>query len=138
MKAREIMHSGAKWVEPNTSLLEIAHLMRDEGIGAVPVSENARLVGMITDRDIVVRAIAENRDPRNTTATDIMTEDALWSYEDADLLEIANLMKQKRVRRIAVVDREKRLAGMVSVGDITASSEQLAGDTLRDLSAVGD
>ncbi|MEX0730349.1 MAG: CBS domain-containing protein [Aquisalimonadaceae bacterium] len=138
MKAKEIMHTGADWMEPDTSIVDIARLMRDQNIGAVPISENDTLAGMVTDRDIVIRAIAEEKDPQSTTAKDIMSSEALWSYEDADVDEVAKLMKQKRVRRVAIINQDKRLVGMVSVGDITKASGELAGDTLRDLSAVGD
>lgn len=138
MKVKEVMHEGVKWAEPDTTLAEIARMMRDEDIGVIPISENDKLAGMITDRDITIRAVAENLDMQSATAKDIMTEEAIWSYEDADVDEVANLMKQKRIRRIPVVDRDKRLAGLVSVGDITSASEDMAGDTLKDLSAVGD
>lgn len=138
MKIKEIMHEGVKWAEPDTTLADIARMMRDTDVGVIPISENDRLAGMITDRDITVRAVAENMDMKSATARDIMTDEAIWSYEDADVDEVANLMKQKRVRRIPVVNSDKRLAGMVSVGDITRASEDMAGDALRDLSAVGD
>ncbi len=138
MKINDIMTPGVDLVLTDTTLVEIAQKMRSDDVGAIPVGENDRLVGMVTDRDIVIRAVADQRDPASVTARDVMTGDMIWCYDDADVDEAAGAMRRNGVRRIPVVNHDKRLVGMISIGDITRASTELAGDTLRELSAVGD
>ena len=137
MKVKQAMQGGPDWTDPRTSLLEIAQRMRDEDIGAIPVVDGDELVGMVTDRDIVVRGVAR-RTVADLTAGDVMTTGAVQCNEDDDLQDAANLMCEQRVRRIPVMDNQRHLVGMLSVGDITGASCELAGETLRRLSAAGD
>lgn len=138
MKVSEAMTAGPVAAAAGMPATEVARRMRDENIGSIPVGQDERLAGMVTDRDIVVRCVAEQRDPAAVTAGDIMSSDPVWCYDDAELNEAARLMEERRVRRVPVINRENRLVGMLSVGDITRASTELAGEALRELSAVGD
>jgi CBS domain-containing protein len=111
--------------------------MKDLDMGPLPVcGDNDRLVGMVTDRDITVRAVAEARDPRTTTVQDVMTPDVVYCFEDQDVREAAKLMQEHQVRRLVVLTRDKRLAGIVSLGDLAVETgdERLAGKTVEQVS----
>ena len=138
MNINEVMHRDAFWAQPTTPLIDIARAMREHDVGSLPVVESDTLLGMVTDRDLAIRGLAEGKDANSATARDVMTEEMFWCYEDADVSDVANYMQEKRVRRIPVVNHDKHLVGMVSIGDITRASSELAGETLRKLSAVGD
>ena len=138
MNVNEIMTPSSFWAQPTISLVECARAMRERDVGALPLVENDKLVGMVTDRDLVVRGMADGKDPNSSTAREVMTEEAFWCYENTDVSEVAQYMQKNRVRRIPVINQDKRLVGMISIGDITRASSELAGDTLRELSAVGD
>ena len=105
-------------------------------VGSLPVCENDRLVGMLTDRDIVVRAIADGCDTKTTTAREIMTPDIVYCFEDQDVQEAARLMEQNQIRRLVVLNRDKRLVGIVSLGDLAVETgdEHLTGKTLEKVS----
>ena len=106
-------------------------------MGPLPVcGDNDRLVGMITDRDITVRAVAEACDPRTTTVQDVMTPDVVYCFDDQDVQEAARLMKEHQVRRLVVLNRDKRLVGIVSLGDLAVETgdERLAGKTVEQVS----
>lgn len=136
MKVREAMHRGAEWREAGTPLVDIARLMADEDIGAVPIGENDRLVGMVTDRDITCRAVAKGKDCNSLTAADVMTENIVYCREEDDLDETVNKMEKKQIRRVAVLNSDKRLVGMVSMGDVShAASQQKAGELAASISA---
>lgn len=138
MNVNEVMNPNAFWAQPTTPLIDMARAMREHDVGSLPVVENDKLIGMVTDRDLTIRGLAEDKDAKRSTARDVMTGEMFWCYEDADVKEVAHYMQEKRVRRIPVVDHDKHLVGMVSIGDITRKSTELAGETLRELSAVGD
>jgi CBS domain-containing protein len=134
MQVREVMTPTVLTVKPLTSVSEIARLMRDEDIGAVPVAENDRLVGMVTDRDIVLRAVAEG-DGLEKSARDVMSPQILYCREDQDVDEVLRNMGEQQIRRLPVVNRDKRLVGVVSLGDLsTMAPAAQAGGTLRDIS----
>ena len=119
MKVKDAMHVGAFWVGPDTSLIEIAKLMEKNDIGAVPIGENDRLVGMVTDRDIVCRGLAkENFDVRRATARDVMTEGIHCCGEEDDLAKAARHMEELKVRRLPVIDKDKRMVGVLSRHDV--------------------
>jgi CBS domain-containing protein len=134
---KKIMSPNVEVVSPTTTLSEIANRMKSLDTGFIPVCDGKRLQGTITDRDIVIRCLAENRDPKQTRASDIMTHDVLYCYEDQSVTEAAELMQKKQVRRIVVVDRNKNLAGVVSLGDIATGTgkNKLSGQTLEDVSS---
>ncbi len=129
MKVKQAMHEGVEWRSPDTPLFELARIMRDEEIGAIPIGENDRLVGMVTDRDIVCRALAEGRDPVKLTARDVMTEGVFYCLEDEDVEDAIHLMENKRIRRLPVINRAKRMVGILSFSDVSHTvSHELAGE----------
>lgn len=118
MKVKDAMHKGAFWVSPDTSLVEIAKLMQKNGIGAVPIGENDRLIGMVTDRDIVCRGLAkEDFNAQRATARDVMTSGIHCCSEDDDLAKATQHMEELNVRRLPVIDQEKRMIGVISRHD---------------------
>ncbi|MEW5964739.1 MAG: CBS domain-containing protein [Pseudomonadota bacterium] len=135
MKVRNAMHAGVAWVSPDTTVRELARLMREQDIGALPVGENDRLVGMVTDRDIVCRCLADGKDPKKATARDIMTKGIVYCRDNADLGDATRIMESKQIRRLPVIDEAKRMVGMLSLGDISHSaSRQLSGEVLQAVS----
>lgn len=120
MLVKDVMHRNAYWVSPDTSVRDVAVKMRDFDIGGLPVGENDRLIGMVTDRDIALRCCADGGDPATLTARDVMTEGISWCFEDQTLEEVAGLMAKRHVRRMPVLNREKRLVGFLSVDDFAA------------------
>jgi CBS domain-containing protein len=110
--------------------------MKGLDVGALPVCDHDRLAGMITDRDIVLRALAEGRDPKTTRVREAMTEGVTYCFEDDDVAEAARLMREKQIRRLIVLNRDKRLAGIVSLGDLAVETHDshLAGHTLEEVS----
>jgi CBS domain-containing protein len=136
MQVKDVMTRGAECISPDETLQEAARKMKNLDVGALPVCDRDRLAGMVTDRDIVVRAVAEGRDPRTVRIRDAMTEGVTYVFEDDDINEAARLMRQKQIRRLVVLNRDKRLAGIVSLGDLAVETgdEHLAGRTLEDVS----
>jgi CBS domain-containing protein len=136
MKVRDAMHRGVEWVEPDTSIVEVAAKMRERDVGAIPVGENDRLVGMVTDRDIVVRGVAKGRKLADLTARDVMTEGIVFCRDTEDLDDALRIMEQKRIRRLPVIDENKRMVGMLSLGDVShAASHELTGELAAAVSA---
>jgi CBS domain-containing protein len=136
MKVREIMTSGSLATATlDTTLEEIANMMKAENVGAIPVlDDDEKLAGIITDRDIVVRAIAEGEDPTECTAEDILSEQLHTIEPDADLQEAINLMSQHQIRRLPVVE-EEQVIGIISLGDVSVKSRSgEAGEALEDIS----
>ena len=119
MKVKDVMHSRVTWVEPGTSLAQIAKKMRDQDIGAVPVGENDRLVGMVTDRDICCRGLADGQDAGSLTARDVMSKPIIYCKVDDNIANAVRLMEQKKIRRLPVIDENKRMVGMLSLGDVS-------------------
>jgi CBS domain-containing protein len=136
MQVKDVMTREVECVSPSTSLQEAAGKMKALDVGPLPVCEGDRLVGMITDRDITVRATAESLPPGLGQVRDVMTPDVIYCFEDQDLQETARLMKEHQVRRLVVLNRDKRLVGIVSLGDLAVETgdEQLAGRTLEHVS----
>ncbi|HWA27617.1 MAG TPA: CBS domain-containing protein [Lacunisphaera sp.] len=142
MKVSEIMTPGARCVGPDVSVIVAAGIMRDLNIGALPVCERDssnqdHLAGMITDRDLAVRALAEARAPQATPVSAVMTPDIVYAFEDQDVEEVIRLMEVKQVRRLPVLNRDKHLVGMVSLGDVAVESMQLSGEALKEISQPG-
>ena len=109
--------------------------MRDLDVGAVPICQNDRIAGMLTDRDITIRAVAEGRDPNRTTVREAMSEGIVYVFEDQDVDEVARTFEQKQIRRVPVLNREKRLVGIVSLGDLAVeASAGLGGEALKEVS----
>ncbi len=132
---RDIMTSDAHCVPSDTSLAEAAKLMGDLDVGSFPICENDRLIGMITDRDITVRAVASGADPQKTTVREAMTHEVVYIFEDQDVEEASRLFEAKKIRRLPVLNRAKRLVGIVSVGDLAVNaSTSLGGEVLKEVS----
>ena len=135
MKVREVMTSDVRWISPQGTLEEAAKLMRDLDVGSLPVLEGRELNGMITDRDLAIRAVAEGRDPRGTRVAEVMTREALCIFDDQTVDEAAEFMQREQVRRLPVVSRERELVGIVALGDLAVeTNEGLAGRTLEKVS----
>jgi CBS domain-containing protein len=118
MKVREILTGKVEVVAPGASLYDAARKMRELDIGALPVCDGERLVSMLTDRDLAVRAVAEGRDPRTALVRDSMTAEVVWCFEDETASSVELMMAGKQIRRLPVLDREQRLVGIVSLGDL--------------------
>lgn len=135
MKIREIMTPAVQCVRPDDNLVEAAGVMRDLDVGAVPVCEHGEIVGMLTDRDITVRAVAGGADANGTFVRDVMTPHVVFVYEDDTVDAVVRLMEHHKVRRTPVMSIEKRLVGIVSLGDIAVEgSRDLSAVALRDIS----
>jgi CBS domain-containing protein len=135
MKIEDVMTADVSFVGPDTSILEIARKMRDGDIGSVPVVENDRLVGMVTDRDVVVRVIAEGGDVRTKAARDAMSPGVLYCFSDDSLETVLESMGGQQIRRLPVVNRDKRLVGVVSLGDLALTGKRkAAGEALQEIS----
>src|SRR5262249_29927746 len=132
MKIDEIMTRNVECVEPTLPIAKAAEKMRDMDIGFLPICENDKLTGAVTDRDITIRSVAQGRDPRLAPVSEIMTQDIFFCYDDEDVEHVAHYMQEKEVRRIVILNRQKRLVGVVSLGDIarTSGEQGLAGETL--------
>lgn len=135
MKVHEIMTAHARCAAPDNSVVEAAGLMRELDVGVLPVCDNDRLAGMITDRDIVLRAVADGRGPYETTVRDVMSPGVVWVFADQDVEEAARLMEEKQIRRLPVLNREKRLVGILSLGDVAVNSNPaFSGQALKEVS----
>ena len=136
MKVKEAMHNGVEWVAPQTPIPEIARRMRDLDIGAIPVGENDRLIGMVTDRDIACRAVANGADLGTLTARDVMSKGIFYCRDSEELEDAMRIMEQKQVRRLPVIDDQKRMVGILSLGDIAdATPHELSGEVVAAVSA---
>ncbi len=118
MIVKECMTKTVELGTPEMSLLEAAKKMRDGDFGVLPIQKNNRLVGMITDRDITIRCIAEGRDYKKVHVGEVMTEKVLYCFEDQTVDEVAENLGENQIRRIPVVNREKRLVGILSLCDL--------------------
>lgn len=136
-KLKEIMTRDVKVVQPDTLLKEAALLMRQLNIGLLPVVQGQTLIGTLTDRDITVRATAEGRDPGKTKVREVMTQDVVCGFEEQDVQEAARLMSERHIRRLPVLNQDKKLAGIVSLGDVAVNGDaELAATTLRAVSTT--
>jgi CBS domain-containing protein len=123
MKVKDAMHKGVDWVSPDTPVTELAKLMREHDIGAIPIGEDDRLIGMVTDRDIVCKGLARDGfDARRATASDVMTEGIHCCREDDDLAKAVKHMESLKVRRLPVINKSKRMVGIISLGDVSHSA----------------
>lgn len=135
MKVKDVMHKGAVWVEPDTALSTVARKMKREDVGAIPVGENDRLIGMVTDRDICCRAVANGRDLKQLTARDVMTGPIVYCRSDQGLNQAVAIMRKAKVRRLPVINERHRLVGMLSLGDISAKAASASAQALKSLAS---
>jgi CBS domain-containing protein len=135
-RLRDVMTRDVAIIPPSAAIDEAASLMKSLNVGAIPVCTGQRLEGILTDRDIVLRVVAEKRDPRITKVEDAMTTGTVYGYEDQDLEDAAKIMQQQQIRRLPVVDRQQQLVGIVSLGDLAvkAAAYEIGGETLEQVS----
>ena len=126
MQVQEIMTQPVDTIDPSTTSREAARRMRDENIGALPVRENGELIGMVTDRDIVARAVAENSLPSNTAVSAVMSQGIYYCFEDDSLEEAARIMAEHQVRRLPVLNRAQQPVGIIAIADIARSGDKEA------------
>ncbi len=137
MHVSEVMSHPVRIADPTDTLQQAAQLMAQLDAGSLPVGENDRLIGMVTDRDIAIRGDGRGCDPTRTVVRDVMTKEILYCFEDEDIDRVADNMAMLQVRRLPVLNREKRLIGIVSLGDLARRTpSQTTGDTLRDVCQV--
>ena len=131
MNICDIMKRDVQFVSPNTSVKDAARLMHDQHIGSLPVVESDKLVGMVTDRDICCKVTANGRDAVMTRVNEIMSKNVATCFTDQEVDDVANLMASHQIRRIAVLDNQDKLAGIVSVDDLARNSHDLASAILE-------
>lgn len=134
-KLTDLMSRDVKVISPETSIRDAANEMREGDFGMLPVGENDRMIGAITDRDIAIRAIAAGKDG-STKVREVMSEGIFWVYEDQSIDDAAKMMSERQVRRLPVVDRNKRLVGIVALGDFAVESSEIrpAAEALSEIS----
>jgi CBS domain-containing protein len=137
MKVKDAMHRGVDWVGPETPISELARLMRDHDVGAIPIGENDHLIGMVTDRDIVCKGLAQgNFDVSRATARNVMTEKIHCCRDDDDLAKAVRHMEELKVRRLPVINKSKRMIGILSLGDVSHSAPvELLTECVKSVSA---
>ncbi|WP_244464994.1 CBS domain-containing protein [Candidatus Filomicrobium marinum] len=121
-------------IHPNTTILDAAKKMRAEDVGALPVGENDRLIGMVTDRDTAMRAVAEDRAPAETTVREVMSDDVYYCFEEDDAEVAAASMARHQVRRLPVLNADKRLVGFVALADFGRKEPQSGQTALEGIS----
>jgi len=129
MQVYEIMTPTVRIADPNMTIRDAARCMRADNLGALPVGENDRLIGMVTDRDIVVRAVAGN-----TTVRQVMSQGICYCFENDDAEGAAQVMAKHQVRRLPVLNRDKRLVGVIALADLGRSEDEAAQGALKDIS----
>jgi CBS domain-containing protein len=140
MELRDIMTRDVEVVSGNASLRDAAVKMKNLDVGLIPVCEGDQLRGMLSDRDITIRATAAGRDPKKTRVEEIMSTEIVYCLEDQEIEEAVSLMEAKQVRRLAILNHDKHLVGIVSLGDIAVHTgdADLAGETLQEISAPSE
>lgn len=133
MKVSECMSTDVRIASPAWSICDAARAMKEIDSGFLPVGDNDRLVGMLTDRDIAIRAVAEHKGP-DTEVREVMSGEVIYCFDDEDLDSVATKMSDRKVRRLPVLNRDKRLVGIVSLGDLSQSPED---DGRRSAAALG-
>jgi CBS domain-containing protein len=136
MQIRDVMTRGVTTIPPNATVVEAAEKMKALDVGTLPVFDGERIVGMITDRDITIRATALGLNPQSAHVREVMTPDLIYCTEDQDVHEAARLMEENQVRRLVVLDKNQKLRGIVSLGDLAVEThdEELAGEILEAVS----
>jgi CBS domain-containing protein len=136
MQLKDVMTRDVEVVAPDATLQEAAAKMDALDVGPLPVCDGDRVLGMITDRDITVRAVAQGQDPKVARVADFMSRDLVYVFEDQDVGEAARLMQEKQIRRVLVLSRDKRLVGIVSLGDVAVETgdDRLTAATLEEIS----
>ncbi len=134
-KLKDLMSRDVQIISPDGTIKEAAQHMRKGNFGMMPVGENDRMIGTISDRDIVIRAVAEGKDP-STKVREIMSEGIVWAYEEDSVDDAAKLMGDRQIRRLPIVNADKRLVGIVALGDfaVVSADIEVAGEALSEIS----
>jgi CBS domain-containing protein len=136
MKVKDVMHKGVDWVSPDTPVTELAKLMREHDIGAIPIGEDDQLIGVVTDRDIVCKGLAQDGFDARATARDVMTPGIHCCREDDELAKAVRHMEALKIRRLPVINKSKRMIGILSLGDVSHSaSGDLLSECVKSVSA---
>lgn len=135
MQVKEIMSKNPTYLPPNSTIKEAAEKMIKLDCGFIPVSENDRLVGTVTDRDIVLRATSKGKDA-STALKDVMSEKVLYCFEDDDVEDAAENMSKNQIRRLIVLNKDKRFTGVLSLGDVARKNhdKEISGETIEAIS----
>jgi CBS domain-containing protein len=138
MQLKKIMTPEVERLPKDASIHEVARKMKALDVGMIPVYDGDRLVGMVTDRDITLRVVAEGREPTSTPAHTVMTPEVIYCFEDQTVEEAAQVMEQHQIRRLIVLNQDKRLVGIVSLGDLAThrQSQKATGEALSEISKV--
>jgi len=137
MKVKDVMTTEVAVARPDQTIADAARMMAECDAGVLPVGEDDRLVGMITDRDIAIRAVARDL-PCDTTVGEVMSKEVLYCFEDETIEHVAENMGEQQVRRLPVLNREKRLVGILSLGDLAANAKpKTAGQAITAISRPG-
>jgi CBS domain-containing protein len=136
MIVRDIMTRDVEVIHPDSVLQEAAGKMASLDVGSLPVCDNRRLIGVVTDRDIAIRAVAAGRDPKTTKVSEAMTPELIYCFEDEGVQEAVKLMERYQIRRLPILDREKHLVGIVALGDLATEigNDRLSGRVLEEVS----
>jgi CBS domain-containing protein len=137
MQLKDVMTRNVEDIRPQSTLQDAAAKMRQLDVGSLPVCQDDKLVGIITDRDIAIRCVAEGRSPKNTRVADVMSLRPAFCYEDEDISVAADLMEQRQIRRLPVFDSQQRLCGIIALADIAlrTGDEGLTNEVLQEVSA---
>jgi CBS domain-containing protein len=133
MKVKDIMSSPCEKIDFNATITQVAQKMKSSGVGILPVEKADEIIGVITDRDIVLKVLAEKLDPKTTAVNKVMTTDVIACYEDDDIRDAAKLMEDNQIRRLLVLDRNDSLSGILSVADfaVRGKDEHLSYEVLE-------
>jgi CBS domain-containing protein len=133
---RDVMTRGVETATPDSTIAEVARRMRDLDVGSLPVTDGNRLLGIVTDRDLSVRATAASKDPNSTRVREVMSPELAWVFEDEPADAAARVMRERQIRRLPVLDRSDRLVGVVALGDLATDlgDDRLKGATLEEIS----
>ena len=137
MRVSEAMTREVRVATPGQSIRDVAKMMDESNAGSMPVGENDRLVGMITDRDIAIRAVAQGKGPDTPVREVMSSEKVLYCYEDDEISSVAKNMSEEQVRRLPVVNREKRLVGIISFGDVAQKETRAVGKAAKGVTKPG-
>jgi CBS domain-containing protein len=137
MRVSDIMTYGVEFLVSSDPVKKAAERMRDKNIGVIPIFEGGEPVGMLTDRDIALRVVAEGRDPSTVRVSDVMTPGVVFCYEDQDIEDAVDIMEQRKIRRLLVKNFKDEVVGVLSTGDIAMSStKELVGELIKEVSGV--
>ncbi|MFV8258793.1 CBS domain-containing protein [Bdellovibrio bacteriovorus] len=136
MKVKDVMHERAEYINRDRTVREAAEMMAKGDYGCLPIEENDRMIGMITDRDITLRVVAKGLDPNVTKVSECMSKGIEYCFEDDNLLDVGEMMASQKIRRMPVINESKRLVGMLSLGDIAskARDQSLSHEILSNVS----